>query len=258
MSLVLDIEISRTMKKLVIVIGIIVMIIAARLTFGQSEGAISYDVKVNLHKMLPPDRQDEKAMIPEFRTHKQVLLFNATESLFKPVEEDDEESDADMSGGGARIRIRQPKIIMYSNVETGQYLNQREFMGKNYLINDSITMPPWKFGTDKKTILGYECAQAFYTDEQNKQVITAWYSDKLRPELGPDRFHSLPGTILALDINSGERLIIATKVDFRPLKKGELKVPSSGTPISRADFRKMMEEQMKKMGGQGGRVIIRN
>jgi GLPGLI family protein len=245
------------MKKVILIIGVIIMIIAARIAFAQSEGVIYYDVKVNLHRTLPSDRQDEKAMIPEFRTIKQQLFFNAAESLYAPVPQDEDDED-DNGGGNVRMRIRTPKLILYTNPEKTESISQREFMGKDYLITDTLKMPPWKMGTDQKTILGYACAQAFYTDEENKQVITAWFTPDLRQELGPDRFTTLPGTVLALDINNGERVTVATKVDLRPLKKNELKPPSSGTPISRADFRKMVEERMKQMGGQNGRMIIRN
>ncbi|HZY82916.1 MAG TPA: GLPGLI family protein, partial [Cyclobacteriaceae bacterium] len=98
------------------------------------------------------------------------------------------------------------------------------------------------------------------TDESRpdqKMEITAWYTDKIRPFLGPERHQSLPGTVLAVDINNGERVIVAKKVVFRPLKKNELKAPSGGVKTTQAEFRKMMDEQMKRMGGSGG-VIIRN
>jgi hypothetical protein len=67
----------------------------------------------------------------------------------------------------------------------------------------------------------------------------------------------LPGTILAVDINNGERVILAKSIDFRPLKKNEMKQPSGGTKTSMAQFRAMVDEQMKRMGGPGG-MIIRN
>jgi hypothetical protein len=70
----------------------------------------------------------------------------------------------------------------------------------------------------------------------------------------------LPGTVLAIDVNNGERVVVAKSIDFKLLKKNDLKAPSAGTRISQAEFRVMMDEQMKKMreNGRGGMMMIRN
>jgi GLPGLI family protein len=101
---------------------------------------------------------------------------------------------------------------------------------------------------------------AYYTDEtgpRGKQEITAWYTTKLRPFLGPERFRSLPGAVLAIDVNNGERVIVARKIALRELKKKELLAPTTGEKVTRAEFVQQRDEQMKKMGGSGG-MIIRN
>jgi len=249
------------MKRLLILAGILVSLTAAQVLFGQTqEGVITYDVKVNLHRRLPPDRAEMKTMMPEFRTTKEQVFFKADESLSKPLIEDEEE---EISGGGMTMRFRQPNNEIYLNQSSGKMISKQEFMGKDYLIDDTVKVAPWKFGTETKTIQGYPCKQAYYTDESpnrmppGKQEITAWYTDQIRPFLGPERFNTLPGTVLAVDINNGERVIVATKIELRSLKKSELKIPSSGTKTTQAEFRKMMDEQMKQMGGNGG-FIIRN
>jgi len=249
------------MKRLLILAGILVSLTAAQVLFGQTqEGVITYDVKVNLHRRLPPDRAEMKTMIPEFRTTKEQVFFKADESLSKPLIEDEDE---EISGGGMTMRFRQPNNEIYLNQSSGKMISKQEFMGKDYLIDDTVKVAPWKFGAETKTIQGYQCKQAYYTDESpnrmppGKQEITAWYTDQIRPFLGPERFNTLPGTVLAVDINNGERVIVATKIELRSLKKSELKIPSSGTKTTQAEFRKMMDEQMKQMGGNGG-FIIRN
>lgn len=253
------------MKKLLILAGILVSLTAAHIVFGQAnEGVITYDVKVNLHRRLPPERAEMKSMIPEFRTTKEQVFFRTDESLSKPLIEDEDE---EISGGGVQMRFRQPNNEIYLNhgsgKMTGKMISKQEFMGKDYLIDDSVKVAPWKFGTETKTIQGYLCKQAYYTDESpnrlppGKQEITAWYTDQLRPFLGPERFNTLPGTVLAVDINNGERTVVAIKIELRTLKKNELKIPSSGTKTTQAEFRKMVDEQMKQMGGNGG-IIIRN
>lgn len=247
-----------TMKKILLVIGILVSFAAFNVVFGQSAtGVIEYEVKINLHRTLPPGREQMKTMIPEFRTSKQQLFFNENESLFKPILEDEEDED---QGGGVTMRFKQPNIEIYTNQANGKNVSKEEFFGKTYLIEDSLKVKAWKFGTETKTIQGYECQQAYYTDETDpnkKREVTAWYTTKLRSFIGPERFNTLPGTILAVDINNGERVIVAKKIEFKELKKNDLKEPKGGDKTTRAEFMKMRDEQMKKMGASGG-MIIRN
>jgi GLPGLI family protein len=241
---------------------LITCIATASAVFGQAaQGVITYETKVNVHRTLPPGRENLKAMIPEFRTFKNQLFFKTDESIYKALIEDEEEPlTGNGQGGAVRMSITLPNNEIYLNQTTGRIISKQEFMGKEYLIEDSVKLSPWKFGTEMKTIQGFECKQAYYTDEsrpERKQEITAWYSDKIRPFVGPERFNTLPGAVLAVDINNGERVIVANKVEMRELKKSELKAPTSGTKTTQKEFRKMMDEQTEKMRASGG-MVIRN
>lgn len=255
-----------TMKKLTLFSGIVAMVIATSIVFGQTnEGVVVYETKINLHRNIPKDREDMKAMIPEFSTVRFQLFFNQDESLFKQLidEEDDMANftSGGAGGGGGRMvmmrRAMQGEIYLNRNEDL--VTTKQEFMGKEYLIEDSVKMSPWKFGTETKTIAGYTCRMAYYTDESRpdrKQEITAWFTDQLRPFLGPERFNTLPGAVMAVDVNNGERVVVAKSVELRALKKNDLKKPTAGTIITGKEFRKMMEERMKEMRGQG--FMIRN
>ncbi len=262
------------MKRIILLAGVLVSIAAANIVFGQTSGVITYEVKVNLHRNIPADREGMKAMIPEFRTTKQQLFFSDTESMYKPVIEDEEEQFKAPGGGGGgmRMNFRTPNVEVYQDQSTSKIISKQDFMGKNYLIEDSIQMSPWKFGTETRMIGEYLCRMAYYTKTDTIRIsrgsepaepqirtseITAWYTDKIRPFLGPDRYNTLPGAVLAVDINNGERVILVKTVEMRELKKSELKAPSSGTKITQTEFQKIVAEQMKQMGGRGG-VIIRN
>ncbi|MFZ6013837.1 MAG: GLPGLI family protein [Bacteroidota bacterium] len=246
------------MKKIIILLGILVSITAAQIALGQNvEGMIAYEVKINVHRQLPKEREEMRAMIPEFRTHRDQLFFNAGESLYKPVEEE-EDDDAEMDHGGMRMRIQRPQTEVYINQNESKRVMLQEFMGKKFLIEDSLKVNAWKLGTETKVVSGYECKKASLYNEERKQNIVAWYTDKLRPFLGPENFNTLPGAVLEVDINDGERIVSAKKIDLRPLKKGEMKVPSGGTKTTEPEFRKMVNEQMERMRANGGNVMIRN
>ena len=252
------------MKKVIIIFGILIMLIAATVVMAQTESVITYESRVNMWRRIPPERESMKSMIPEFMVRKAELYTNGTESMYKPVAE--EEGDAEFStsggpGGGAmRFRMAGMNTEIYVNYSDQIRMSQQEFNGKKYLITDTIKITPWKFGAETKEIAGYTCKQAFFSDEERKQEVVAWYTDKLGMFIGPETFGSLPGVILALDINDGERTIVAQKIEQKKLGKNDIKVPSGGTAISGNEFRAMVQEEMKKRGatGSGGAFIIRN
>ncbi len=252
------------MRKLIIILGILVMLISAHMVMAQTEGVILYESRMNMWKRIPPERESMKSMIPEFMVRKAELFFNGTQSMYKPVLEDESDAEFNASsggpGGGMRFRMRGNDTEIYVNYADQIRLSQQEFNGKKYLITDTIKITPWKFGTEKKEILGYACKQAFYTDEARNMEVVAWYTDKFGMFLGPDMYGSLPGVILALDINNGERTVVAQKIESKKLGKNDIKIPSGGTPISGDAFREMVQEEMKKRGasGSGGTFIIRN
>lgn len=226
-------------------------------TEAQQTGVITYESKMNLHRRLPPERAEMKSMIPEYRVTTEQLFFNASESQYKTLVED-EDQDINASQGGMRMRFRTPKNDIYLNQADQQIIAKTELMGKEYLIVDSVQISPWKFGTETREINGYPCQMAYYDDEERKLAVTAWYTMKLRPFLGPERYNTLPGTVLALDINNGERVFVVRNIELRELKKNELKAPTTGEKITQAQYREMVAEQMKRQGGQGGQMIIRN
>lgn len=245
------------MKRLLLLLGVLVSLTAAQVVFAQTEGTITYEVKINMHRNIPKEREQMKAMIPEYRTSLDILAFNADASLHKPIIED--EADADMSGNGPRMIIRRPENETYIEQSTMRRVRLQDFMGKKYLIEDTLKVSPWKMGTEVKEVRGYKCRQATLSiEEPRKQTIVAWYTDQLRPFLGPEMFNTLPGAVLEVDINDGERIISAKSIELRSLKKSELKVPSGGAKITQEEYQKMMNEQMERMRANGGNIIIRN
>ena len=242
---------------LLLIIGVLIFLATTQIVFGQTnEGMITYETKINMHRTLPKERQDMKNMIPEFRISQQQLFFNADESLYKPIEEDEDEN-MEQSGGGIHMKIQQPFVEIYSSRSNSLRVTQQEFLGKEYLIKDSLALPPWKFGTETKKIMGYDCRQAMHYNEARKQQVVAWYTPQLRPLLGPEKFNTLPGAVLEVNLNDGERVITAKNLQARALKKNELKVPGHGIQTTEADFRKMVEEHTARMRANGADIIIR-
>jgi GLPGLI family protein len=247
-----------TKKRWILLItGVLILMAMAQVVFSQTnEGMITYETKINMHRTLPKEREEMKKMIPEFRVSQQQLFFNADESLYKPVEEDEDEN-MEQGGGGIHMRIQQPFVEIYFNRSNSLRVTQQEFLGKEYLIEDSLALPPWKFGTETKRIMGYDCKQAMHYNEDRKEQVVAWYAPQLRPFLGPEKFNTLPGAVLEVNLNDGERVITAKNLQIRALKKNEIKVPTHGIKTTQADFRKMVEEHTARMRANGADIIIR-
>lgn len=223
----------------------------AQSTPPNTEGMVVYEEKINLHRRM----QDEamKARVPEFRSTNMQLAFRDEESLYKMVEEDEDE---EINGG--QMRFRRPSSEVYRHVGKGIKIEEREFNGKKYLIEDSLTVRPWKIGTETKKIAGFECFKATLKDSIRRQEvnIVAWFSPDIPLAVGPSTMGSLPGMILEVDMNEGEVVTTAKSIKLGKVKAGELKVPTKGERISEADFRKLMADFMRN--NPNGMRFMRN
>ena len=215
-----------------------------------TEGVVTFEEKINLHRRLEDNAV--KAMIPEFRTSQMQLFFKGEECLYKAVEDDDDEE----TGGNTKVVMKRPQSEIYRNFATNKRIEQRDFMGKKYLIEDSIKVRAWKITGESKKILGYNCLKATFNDTTSrKQNIVVWFTDAIPLAAGPATFGTLPGLILEVNINDSETVMLAQKVEFKALKANDFKVPTKGEKISEEDFNKKMEEFIKQNGGRKTRII---
>ncbi len=213
------------------------------------QGVIEYEYTMDVHRNIPPEREELKAMIPQFRTSNYQLFFNAEESLYK-VKESPEADVSGSRGGGMRM-MRMPRTETHIDRLDKEVTVLMDFMGKNYLITEPLDIAPWKISNQQMEIAGYVCMMAWYNDTIQKQEITAWFTPQIQPFLGPDRYVTLPGTVLALDINNGERVWVARTIEAKDIRSGDLRKPTRGEKITREDFQKMVEEQSQRMNPGG-------
>jgi GLPGLI family protein len=217
-----------------------------------TEGTITYERKMNLHRRLKDDQM--KAMLPEFRTSKHQLLFSDSTSIYKAVVEETAPDPFAGSGGGGMVTFRMgggDNAEQYRNYSNGKAIESRELGAKNYLIEDSITGQGWKLTDETATILKYNCKKATRNTAAG-QTIEAWYTESIPSPAGPESFANLPGVILKVDINNGEIVYNALSVSDK-VSKNDIKEPKKGKKITRTEFMKLMEESMG--AGPGTRII---
>ncbi|MBC7884213.1 MAG: GLPGLI family protein [Saprospiraceae bacterium] len=177
-------------------------------------GTITYNMKyhwVNIVTKLPYLSQEEKDRIQltwgkdDDKGEDFLLTFNQDGSVYAKKEKEDnygyswgEEDD---------VFIRDHKTKRTKDI--------RLLLGKKYVIEDAIPRYKWKILNELKDIAGYVCMKAETKDTVNNIVIYAWFTDKIPVVSGPEGFSGLPGMILALDYNSDDVNIIATKVQLK-------------------------------------------
>lgn len=215
---------------------------------GQAtEGVILYEFRMDVHRQIPPEQEGMKAMIPQFRTENFELLFTPDRRFYRRYVDINE-----LAARGGRRPFVASRMEVYVNTKSQEWVTFHEFMGRRHLIVDSLSIAPWRLGHEYMEIAGYRCQMAYFTDTLTNEVITAWFTLALQPFIGPDRFVTLPGAILALDINNGERVWVARRIEIKDIDDEEITKPTRGERITRSEYQKVIEEQMERMRSSPG------
>lgn len=138
---------------------IIFLLIITTDLFAEQSGVSEYKFLYKKFTDLPKNGSDAEAMevvvmIAEYaKKHQYILKFNPLESIYyveismPPVYVDEfayKFSNSHFSRG-----------ILYQNRETGEVLNEKESLGKNYLVNSNL-LNDWKITTETKYIGKYK------------------------------------------------------------------------------------------------------
>jgi len=271
------------MRKIFLVLT--VMLIAITGAFAQvKEGKLIFERKINMYRMITDPEM--RARIPEFRTEKFELLFNEQASMFKTIPDEDAPDPFANSGGGGgdrggRFNFRMPETATYTDITNQMQYESRSLFEKNFLIIDSLKPINWKLSEETKTIAKFVCKKAttMITPQQmnmrfgggrnrNNQDTTApakpkeeelvvWYTESIPVSVGPDAYAGLPGAILEVNSGNGGNVITALEFTAKYAAK-ELKQPTKGDKMNRAQFAESMKkimEDMQRGGGMGGMRI---
>lgn len=230
------------------------LILSAALAGAQSSGMITYEEKMDLHKNLPPERQDMKDMIPQYNISKFELIFSGDESLYRAQKQEELPTTSTSPGGppmGMRFGAGRANRVVYKDLAKDTMIDSRDFMQKQFLITGPPKPRKWKIGTKHKEILGYNCLEASFR-EDSVTTMVAWFSPQLPVPNGPSDYQGLPGMILQVDVNDGLRMVTATEINLDSVDTSVIVAPSKGKEVTPEEFEKIREEKMKEMGMQQG------
>ena len=238
---------------------LIAVLFVFQLTSAQMTGTIFYEEKADLHRNLPPEKEEVKNMIPQFNVSKWVLTFNGDESIYQTLKE------KELTGTGANQSFNmrdggRENRVLYKNLAEDKIVDSRDFMQKQFLIKGFTSSRKWKIGKKQKQILNYNCLEASLQID-SATLLTAWFTPQIAVSNGPSDFQGLPGLILQTDINDGERTITATEIKLNDPELAPIVIPTKGKEITSEEFEKLRKEKMKEMNmqqsGTGPMMITR-
>ena len=248
------------MKKLIaaLLISLPFMIMA------QTQGVIQYEETISFQIDLPEGMEEFKSQIPNSQKNKMNLTFTEEVAWYEPAKSNEDPQDVTMGseGGGMMIKMKfdMPENKTFTNISEGTMIEKQDFMGKKFLISGDVEKYKWKLTGEQEKVLDYVCQKATFQDSTRNLV--AWFTPQIPVATGPGSISGLPGIILKLDRNDGERVVVATLVELKEIEKKTLKAPKKGKKVTQEEFQKIQDEKMKEMeeefGGSGSRIIIRN
>ncbi|WP_306354025.1 GLPGLI family protein [Flavobacterium sp. '19STA2R22 D10 B1'] len=173
---------------------------------------------------------------------------------------------ASFTGGGGK---------QYKNIKDKQYIVDKEFMGKEFLIKDSLQKIDWKLENETKKIGEYTCYKATAVQKANpldfrnlrkkeakeeekkstnlmdqidmpkEIIITAWYTSDIPVNQGPENYWGLPGLIL--EVNTGKTTILCSKVVLNPKEKTDIKPAKNGKVVTQKEYDDIVLKKMEEM-----------
>lgn len=202
-----------------------------------------------------------KKMEEEFKKmgHKiHILEFDSKESIFK---QEDKLNLPNASNGLKIITNSSSDNVLYKNIAEKTYSAKENFMGKTFLIKDSLKMPKWELTDETKKIGAYTCYKATQTivsDYKKYDVETdtykdttrvintvAWYTPEIPVSNGPEEYWGLPGLILEVEV--GKKKIVCSEITINKDKALTIEFSDKGKAISAKEFDEIKEEKTKEM-----------
>jgi GLPGLI family protein len=187
-------------------------------------------------------------------------MFNQDAVVFRTEQKQQNASGTTGDGAEMQIHFNMPEEITYTDLKTGATVEQRDLMGKKFLVSGDATRRKWQMTGKQKEILSYPCQEAV---SYGKDTLFAWFTTSIPVSAGPPEWRGLPGMVMEASRVVGEGgsyTIKATKVEEGVQA---LSAPKEGKKVTKAEFDKIQKEKQKEMeeqfgGSHGnGRMMIR-
>ena len=194
--------------------------------------------------------------------NKEASLYKEDVALDKPQAAMRGEFQIVMVGNGGG------SDVLYKNTKDNRYADQKDTMGKIFLVKDEFKKIDWKLEAETKYIGEYQCYKATYTkqvevfnntgfsmDSDDKKedkkpvmedrTVTAWYTPQIPVNNGPAMYQGLPGLIL--EVHDGKLTIICSKIVLNPEDRVKIEEPIKGKEVNQEKYDEIMDKKNKEM-----------
>jgi GLPGLI family protein len=233
-------------------------------------------------EMSPQQKKQFEERMKKMGEKTFVLKFNRNESIYK----EEKELDAPGQGNGRNWGNMMGTMMggeKYKNLKDGQWIEQRDMMGKMFLIKDSIPQMEWKITGETRQIGQYQAIKAVgykknneldfsafrrrrgnsaedkkkdslalvegkidEVFEQDPRVqVTAWFTPQIPVQHGPAEYSGLPGLIL--EVSAGNTVLLCNKIVVNPEDKEEIVPADKGKETTEEEYNALFKEKMEEM-----------
>jgi GLPGLI family protein len=219
----------------------------------QSSGSIQYACTTTLGDLhLDNVPADIAALLPKDSKSESILYFTADNTLYEQQQKADKhDKDFSSADQGSNIRIsistNSDASKTYTDLRGRKVIEQKDFMGKKFLIEENMEPSKWKITGRQKMLLDYPLQEAISV--QDKDTIIAWFCTSIPVSSGPMGIAGLPGIVLEASIGKG-MTVKAEKVDLGADVTAKIEVPKKGKKVTREAFMKIVEEKTEELKQQ--------
>lgn len=278
------------MKKILFLIAVVLGTTAINAQDMYGEATYMSKVKTDMswmdgnREMTPERRKRIEENMKKMNEKTFVLKFNRTESIYK-------EEVALAAPGQGRGWGRMMGTMMagdkYKNINEGMFTEQRDMMGKTFLIKDSIPQLEWKISGESRKIGNYTAMKAVATmpsgefdwsnfrrkrggnDEekvaqkkkdsiaQASGDITAMFEvpDEIEvvawftPEIPVQHGPGVYGGLpgLILEVNAGNTTLLCSQITINPEEREEIKAAKKGDVVTQEEYDATLKVKMEEM-----------
>jgi GLPGLI family protein len=204
------------------------------------KAVIEYEVNTNLKKTMSNDSWDEmmKDNLSDLKISYFTYTFADNKSIYKfdrwspKTRIPKHEKDADEEN------------IWHFDFTTRKMSMQKQIVGTNFVIADSIQNIQWKITNEHREIAGYNCRKAVGKIMDDVYVF-AFYTDDITISGGPCSISGLPGMILGLSIPRLYTSFIATKIDLNSSIASDIKPITAKKTYDLMGLKSLIEEKTK-------------
>jgi GLPGLI family protein len=236
--------------------------------------------------ITPEQRKRIEQRMKQFTEKTFILKFDRSQSIYK---EDVALAAPGQSRGWGNMMGNMMGGEKYKNITEGTYTEQRDMMGKTFLIQDQLPSLNWQITGETRKIGNYDVIKAVATkestgfdwsswrrkkpsedpeqrkkdsiaamegdtdamfDKPDEIEIVAWFAPAIPVQHGPDVYGGLPGLIL--ELNAGNTTLLCSEITINPEEREELAPATKGEVVTQKEYDETLTEKMNEMRKRWG------